>query len=58
VRITVGSGAYVVEPGSHHRVRLVEERGQTSEDVLSADDRGQLRIETTVAAARLEIAPE
>ncbi|MBM3500467.1 MAG: hypothetical protein FJX74_17555, partial [Armatimonadetes bacterium] len=58
VRITVGSGAYVVEPGSHHRVRLVEERGETSEDVLSADDRGQLRIETTVAAARLEIAPE
>ncbi len=57
VRVTVGSGAYVVEPGSHHRVRVTEASGKASDDVLTADKQGRLQIEATVAGARLEIAP-
>jgi hypothetical protein len=57
VRIIVKSGAYPITPASKHKVCVTETGGETREDVLTADDEGRLRIEATVATARITIAP-
>jgi len=57
VRITIGTGRYPIAPKSKHKVCVTETAGQTSEDVLTADEEGRLRIEATIATARVTVAP-
>jgi len=57
VRLTIATGEYEVAPRSRHLLRAADEFDRSTEEVLTADEEGRLRVDLQVERARIAIEP-